>query len=241
MARTCTARRAIAVGVILAWPLCGWSRGRATPFGLSRPASEPLGLHRFPSRSKRVAARAVRSGACSPVRRTGFWSQPWGCLSAIEDGVHVELAGAGGDRITKELHAGDPDLYVPYRPREDGHAHLKLARIGKAGARGFRCGSRGTTWNSPRPTVPRSRPSPTTRGDRPNELRLGRDVYGTATKSTTSRTRRREDRARLVSLRGEGRKADPGFFPARSARSRRLGQSAGLHRRREERAGPCRT
>ena len=99
---------------------------------------------------------------------------------AIEDRVQVELAGAGSDRITKELHAGDPDLYLPYRPREDGQAHLKLARIGKAGD--ARLPVR-VAWDhlelaaADRAAI---EAEPNDSWQQANELRLGRDVYGSA-------------------------------------------------------------
>ena len=53
---------------------------------------------------------------------------------ADDDRVQVELVGAGADRISKELHAGDPDLFLPYRPRADGEARVSLARTEKKGS-----------------------------------------------------------------------------------------------------------
>ena len=50
-----------------------------------------------------------------------------------DDRLTVELSGAGTDRFVKELHAGDPDLYLPYRPARDGQAKLMLARKPGAG------------------------------------------------------------------------------------------------------------
>ena len=41
-----------------------------------------------------------------------------------DDRLTVELSGAGTDRFVKELHAGDPDLYLPYRPARDGQGHV---------------------------------------------------------------------------------------------------------------------
>ena len=35
---------------------------------------------------------------------------------AAEDRVQIELAGIGSHRLTKELHAGDPDAYFPVSP-----------------------------------------------------------------------------------------------------------------------------
>ncbi len=50
-----------------------------------------------------------------------------------DDRLTVELSGAGSDRLVKELHAGDPDLYLPYRPAREGQGHLVLARKQSAG------------------------------------------------------------------------------------------------------------
>ena len=50
-----------------------------------------------------------------------------------DDRLTVELSGAGTDRLVKELHAGDPDFYLPYRPARDGQARLMLARKQGAG------------------------------------------------------------------------------------------------------------
>src|SRR5262249_8100993 len=45
-----------------------------------------------------------------------------------DERVRLEFSGSGGDRIAKDLHAGDPDLYLPYRAGNDGAAVLKLQR-----------------------------------------------------------------------------------------------------------------
>ena len=42
--------------------------------------------------------------------------------------IRVELEGSGADRFTKDLHAGDPDVYLPYRPARDGAATIRLTR-----------------------------------------------------------------------------------------------------------------
>src|SRR4051812_16820434 len=42
------------------------------------------------------------------------------------DRVRVVLAGPGGERVAKALHAGDPDLYLPFRPTADGDASLTV-------------------------------------------------------------------------------------------------------------------
>jgi HEAT repeat protein len=97
-----------------------------------------------------------------------------------EERLNVELAGAGSDVFAKELHAGDPDLYLPYRPRRDGEARLLLARsrTSKVGLLSVR-----VEWTEL--TIPNSDRSaieaePNDSWQEANELRLGRDVYGTA-------------------------------------------------------------
>src|SRR6516225_2186114 len=50
-----------------------------------------------------------------------------------DDSLRVELTGPGSDHLTKELHAGDPDFYLPYRPRQDAPASLVLVGSRRAG------------------------------------------------------------------------------------------------------------
>jgi hypothetical protein len=97
-----------------------------------------------------------------------------------EDRLRVELTGAGSDRFTKELHAGDPDLYVPYRPTQDGHARLLLARTGgrHAAALPVRIDWRNSAVaGSDRSAI---EAEPNDSWQEANLLELGRDVYGTA-------------------------------------------------------------
>ena len=37
-----------------------------------------------------------------------------------DDRITAELSGAETDKFVKELHAGDCDFYLPYRPARDG-------------------------------------------------------------------------------------------------------------------------
>src|SRR5207253_8317927 len=82
--------------------------------------------------------------------------------------------------IRKELHAGDPDFYLPYRTARDGGARVVLAR--KAGGSSSDLPVR-LEWSH----VPLSAPDraaieaePNDSWQQANELRLGRDVYGSA-------------------------------------------------------------
>ena len=96
------------------------------------------------------------------------------------DRLKIELAGAGMDRLTKEIHAGDPDLYLAYRPTADGQATLTLDRNPSAHATPL---SVRVEWrnlalaDADRPAI-EAEPNDSWR--QANELRLGRDVYGTA-------------------------------------------------------------
>ena len=98
--------------------------------------------------------------------------------AAARDRVRVELAGAGADRITKELHAGDPDLYLLYRPREDGQARLTFAHTGKEGD--ARLDLRVAWEHIDLPEADRAaiEAEPNDSWQQANDLRLGRDVYG---------------------------------------------------------------
>jgi len=48
---------------------------------------------------------------------------------ADDDRIAVELSGPEAT-FRKELHAGDPDLYLPYRPARDGEGTIRIVRIG---------------------------------------------------------------------------------------------------------------
>ncbi len=99
---------------------------------------------------------------------------------AVEDRLRVELAGTGPDKISKDLHAGDPDLYLPYRPRENGEPRLILTRTGNKGDQPLEVR---IAW-AQQVMAPADRPAieaePNDSWRDANELRLGRDVYGTA-------------------------------------------------------------
>jgi HEAT repeat protein len=97
-----------------------------------------------------------------------------------EDRVVVELVGAGADRFTKKLNAGDPDLYLPYRPKRDGTASLVLMNRQNPGAESQRVR---VEWRE-LSIADRDRPAieaePNDSWQTASELLLGRDVYGTA-------------------------------------------------------------
>jgi cellulose synthase operon protein C len=96
------------------------------------------------------------------------------------DRVEVTLTGAGADRLGKELHAGDPDYYVAYRPSRDGHATLTLNRSEKSGAGALAV----RVAFCPLPLADSERAAieaePNDSWQSANLLTLGRDVYGSA-------------------------------------------------------------
>ena len=97
-----------------------------------------------------------------------------------DDRLTVELSGTGDDRLVKELHAGDPDVYVHYRPLRDGQATLALARKQSAGDSALHVR---VEWKElPLPISDRTaiEAEPNDSWRQANLLRLGRDVYGTA-------------------------------------------------------------
>ncbi len=90
-------------------------------------------------------APAAEPFRAEPVLNSGgSWSRSLGVLKAGRRGeltvsiaapaegdrVAVELAGSGGTVLRKELHAGDPDVYLPHRPDRDGEATIRLTRQG---------------------------------------------------------------------------------------------------------------
>ncbi len=150
----------------------------------------------------------------------------------VEDHVRVELAGPGADRFTKELHAGDPDLYLPYRPREDGQARLSFARTGTK-SQDARLNLRFTWDHLDLPAGDRAaiEAEPNDSWQQANELRLGRDVYGTGD-DVDYLENHAEGKTGLDWFRFEVKDEKPilVYFQLDSARSRRLSQSSGLHR-----------
>jgi HEAT repeat protein len=97
-----------------------------------------------------------------------------------DDKIEVELTGAGLDRFKKTLHAGDPDLYLPYRPRQGGQARLVLTSGQRTRPVSLPVRvewSRLDVSDADRPAI---EAEPNDSWQQACELRLGRDVYGTA-------------------------------------------------------------
>jgi hypothetical protein len=96
------------------------------------------------------------------------------------DRIRVELDGSGPDRFAKDIHAGDPDVYFPYRPSRDGTATLRLTRTpGQVpGAVSVRIEwARIDLAEADRAAI-EAEPNDSWR--LANPLELGRDVYGSA-------------------------------------------------------------
>ncbi len=92
----------------------------------------------------------------------------------------AELAGPGIRPISKEMHAGDPDWFLTYRPSSDGPVAITLTR-GRGSGRGSL--SVGVSWRClPLAETERAaiEAEPNDRWQDANPLQLGRDVYGTA-------------------------------------------------------------
>ncbi|MDR3617899.1 MAG: HEAT repeat domain-containing protein [Paludisphaera borealis] len=97
------------------------------------------------------------------------------------DRATIEFKGPGADHFRKDLHAGDPDLYVPYRPAEAGPATLTLKRADSPG-RDAPISVR-VEWREesvPPADEPALEAEPNDDWRTANRLILGRDVYGTA-------------------------------------------------------------
>jgi cellulose synthase operon protein C len=94
------------------------------------------------------------------------------------DRVRVELTGPGSFVLRKNLHAGDPDLHMPFRPSIDGSANLNIGA--EPGSKVVKVR---TSW-SRTPIEPDDRPAieaePNDSWREANPLILGRAVFGTA-------------------------------------------------------------
>jgi cellulose synthase operon protein C len=98
----------------------------------------------------------------------------------LQDRVRVELTGARTDFLTKELHAGDPDFYLPYRPSRDGPATLVLARAEDSSSPSLVVSVEFRQLMLPGPDRAAIEAEPNDSWKEANELRIGRDIYGSA-------------------------------------------------------------
>ena len=189
--------------------------GEATAYQARQTAARPrvcAALISLTAGARKPSARRVRSG-----ETTGCWSissAPW--LDA-EDRVRVELRGPGGDRSDQGTARGRPRPVSSVSTPPGRPGPLNLARTGKE--RDARLDLH-ITWdhlNLPAADRAAIEAEPNDRGNKRTSCGSAATFTAPATTSTTSKTARREDRARLVPVRGEGRKAGPGLLPARPA------------------------
>ena len=94
------------------------------------------------------------------------------------DRVRVTLAGPGGERLGKVLHAGDPDLYLPFRSKQSGPAALTLEVDPASGPVSIRSTWGRTAIGEGDRAAFEAEPNDSWRDANP--LVLGRDVYGSA-------------------------------------------------------------
>jgi hypothetical protein len=99
---------------------------------------------------------------------------------SADEHVQIEFAGSHSDHLKKNVHAGDPDFCLIYRPERDAEARLVMASNGGL-AKVPLCVR--VDWSQP--VVSQSDKSgieaePNDSWRQANPLELGRDVYGTA-------------------------------------------------------------
>ena len=94
------------------------------------------------------------------------------------DRATITLSLPGGWRTSKALHAGDPDLFLPFRPSGDGKGSLTVEADDASGPLQV-----WTTWarrDVPEADRPAVEAEPNDSWRQANPLRIGRDVYGSA-------------------------------------------------------------
>ena len=143
------------------------------------------------------------------------------------DRARVVFSGPGDRPVAKVLHAGDPDLYLPYRPRDGGPASIRVEVDPASPPLNVRATSaRRQIADADRPAF---------RGRAERLLAAGQSpwswagtFYGSAD-DVDYLDNADEGRAgdRLVPVRGRGEHPDPGLLPARIARPRRPRPTSG--------------
>jgi hypothetical protein len=97
-----------------------------------------------------------------------------------EQQIRVEVQAAGGERISKSLHAGDPDACVFLRPLATGPGRVSITRGADAGKSRTHVRLQWRHIPLAQPDRPAVEAEPNDTWQQANPLRLGRDVYGTA-------------------------------------------------------------
>jgi HEAT repeat protein len=94
------------------------------------------------------------------------------------DSVRVELTSPGEEPTSKTLHAGDPDLYLTYRPADGGPARVVIRAA--EGSSEIPVLVEWSRLDLPDDQAPAIEAEPNDDWRRANPLVLGRDVYGSA-------------------------------------------------------------
>ena len=159
----------------------------AYAIGFASPGAhaQPLGQPTTASPPRRLAIGISQTETVSiPKLEAG---RTYSLLVTLEGGqlqqgdrLKVTLSGAGNHRFTKDLHAGDTDMYLPYRPDRDGPATIELARQASAGDGALTVRVDWHDSNIPIADITAIEAEPNDSWREANLLQLGRDVYGTA-------------------------------------------------------------
>jgi cellulose synthase operon protein C len=135
----------------------------------------------------------LATGQVSPLAPGGRLNVPLGEVVAGEtyrlqanlegpirdrDRIQVTLEGPGGWRTSKALHAGDPDLYLPFRPSAGGEATLAIESSEGSGQLSVRTSWTRLELRSGDSLAIEAEPNDSWR--QANPLKIGRAVYGSA-------------------------------------------------------------
>jgi hypothetical protein len=165
------------------WLIAATSVGAAGTLSLKASAKEPT-----PSGAEVVRSRSL--GVGESVRLglgTVKAGETYRLLVAVADAtlptgsrIRVELEIPGVHRLIKDLHAGDPDVYLPCRPTQEGAAMLRLTRSPAPGpaALSVRVEWARLSLDIAERVAIEAEPNDSWR--EANPLELGRDVYGSA-------------------------------------------------------------
>jgi cellulose synthase operon protein C len=172
-----TPARALIAGLVVIFGLAALYPAR------THPATDPKTNVSTPAQILTVASGQRKSMMLGDVKAGETYRlliALAGTPASPADRIRIELAGAGSDRFTKELHAGDPDFYLPYRPSVDGRVTLALASLPGSGASARSVRVDWTQLPLEKADSAAIEAEPNDSWQQANELRLGRDVHGSA-------------------------------------------------------------
>ncbi len=130
----------------------------------------------------------LRSGETQTIALGGLTAgQTYRLLAAVagepcgpSDRVEIVLDGIARDHIAKTLHAGDPDIYLTYRPARDGAARLNLNRADGGRTSPLSIWVEWACMDIPAADRAAVEAEPNDSWEQASELVVGRDVYGSA-------------------------------------------------------------